>query len=174
MIKIENDRLYLREMTNEDISNLEGILKDAETMYAYEGSFTDSQVLSWLQWNMASYRTHGFGLWAVIDKGTSQFVGQCGIVFSVVEGEAVLEVGYLINKNFWGQGYAREASGLCVAYARDTLKAPKIASIIRDTNLASRRVAEYNQMEIVHEYDKDYSGVAVRHLVYSINFVEKL
>lgn len=172
-VVIENKRICLREMTVEDLSNLGSILKDEETMYAYEASFTDKQVNSWFEWNLKSYQEHGFGLWAVIDKVTNQFVGQCGLVFSDVEGEQLLEVGYLLNKQFWGKGYAREASSLCLDYARK-LGAPKVCSIIRETNLSSRRVAEYNQMLVVHEYNKDYSGTAVKHLVYSINFERKL
>lgn len=117
-VVIENKRIYLREMTVEDLSNLGSILKDEETMYAYEASFTDKQVNSWFEWNLKSYQEHGFGLWAVIDKVTNQFVGQCGLVFSDVEGEQLLEVGYLLNKQFWGKGYAREASSLCLDYAR--------------------------------------------------------
>lgn len=170
----DNNRIYLREMTVADRDNLVNILKDPETMYAYEGSFTDSQVDSWLEWNLKSYREHGFGLWAVIDKATNKFVGQCGIVYSEVEDQQLLEVGYLMNKTVWGRGYASEASTLAVAYARDVLKAPKICSIIRETNMASRRVAEHNQMSVVKEYFKDYSGTAIKHFVYSVNLAEKL
>lgn len=165
---IENQRVYLRELTESDIPHLSAILQDEETMYAYEGVYTDQQVEDWLVWNRESYADNGFGLWAIIDKATKAFIGQCGIVYSDVEGQSLLEIGYLVNKEHWGQGYAKEASHLCLCYARDYLKADKICSIIRDTNKPSRKVAEYNGMKVVKAYDKDYSGTPIRHLVYSL------
>lgn len=56
-----------------------------------------------------------------------------------------------------------------MSYAKNELKAKKICSIIRDTNLSSRKVAEKNGMTIVKEFDKNYSGLPVRHFVYSID-----
>ena len=37
------ERLYLREMKQSDFNSLCKILQDEETMYAYEGSFSDEQ-----------------------------------------------------------------------------------------------------------------------------------
>ena len=68
--------------------------------------------------------------------------------------------------------YASEASALCLNYAKNILQAQKICSIIRDTNSASQKVAENNGMTIVQEFYKDYSGLPVKHYVYSIDLVK--
>ncbi|MGM0218309.1 GNAT family N-acetyltransferase [Enterococcus sp. AZ126] len=167
---IENDKLYLRELTSDDFEDLCLILQDEETMYAYEAAFTNEKVNDWLNWNLKSYQENGFGLWAIIDQQNNNFIGQCGIVYSEVEGESLLEIGYLVNKQFWNQGYATSASQLCLTYAKNSLKAEKICSIIRETNLSSQKVAEKNSMTLVKQFDKDYSGLPVRHFVYSIDF----
>ncbi|EOH93402.1 hypothetical protein UAW_02650 [Enterococcus haemoperoxidus ATCC BAA-382] len=169
---IENDQLYLREFTSKDFEDLCLILQDEETMYAYEAAFTEEKVNNWLSWNLKSYQEHGFGLWAIIDQKSKDFIGQCGIVYSDVEDESLLEIGYLVNKRYWNQGYASSASQLCIAYAKDELKAEKICSIIRETNLSSRKVAEKNGMTIIKQFDKDYSGLPVRHFVYSIDLIK--
>ena len=41
---LETERLYLRELNETDFDSLCGILQDGETMYAYEGAFSDSEV----------------------------------------------------------------------------------------------------------------------------------
>lgn len=46
---LETERLYLREMEQSDFDSLCKILKDEETMYAYEGAFDDSEVQEWLE-----------------------------------------------------------------------------------------------------------------------------
>ena len=166
---IKNDQLYLRELTSDDFEDLSLILQDEETMYAYEAAFTKQQVSDWLNWNLKSYQENGFGLWAIIDQKSQNFIGQCGIVYSDVEDESLLEISYLVNKQYLNQGYASSASQLCMAYAKDKLKARKICSIIRDTNLSSRKVAEKNGMTILKQFDKDYSGRPVRHFVYSLD-----
>ncbi|MBO0473133.1 GNAT family N-acetyltransferase [Enterococcus ureasiticus] len=166
---IENEQLYLREFTPDDFSDLCLILQDEETMYAYESTFSQEKVTDWLNWNLKSYEENGFGLWAIIDQKSDAFVGQCGIVYSDVENESLLEIGYLVNKHYRNQGYATSASQLCLTYAKTELNAKKICSIIRDTNLSSQKVAEKNGMTIVKQFDKDYSGLPVRHFVYSID-----
>ncbi|MEI5991231.1 hypothetical protein A5881_002764 [Enterococcus termitis] len=166
---IENEQLYLREFTSDDFRDLCLILQDEETMYAYESAFTEEKVRDWLNWNLKSYQENGFGLWAIIDQKSKDFIGQCGIVYSDVEDESLLEIGYLVNKRYWNHGYATSASQLCITYAKNVLNAEKICSIIRDTNLSSRKIAEKNEMTIVKQFDKDYSGQPVRHFVYSID-----
>ncbi|MFD1900456.1 GNAT family N-acetyltransferase [Enterococcus termitis] len=53
---LENERLYLRELSEDDFEDLCAILQDEETMYAYEAPFTDEEVTDWLNWNLASYQ----------------------------------------------------------------------------------------------------------------------
>ncbi|GFI65740.1 hypothetical protein IMSAG185_01343 [Lachnospiraceae bacterium] len=40
----ETERLYLREMNQADFHSLCQILQDEDTMYAYEGAFSDEEV----------------------------------------------------------------------------------------------------------------------------------
>ncbi len=44
----ETERLYLREMNQADFHSLCQILQDEDTMYAYEGAFSDEEVQEWL------------------------------------------------------------------------------------------------------------------------------
>lgn len=45
---LETKRLILRKLNKDDFFNLAEILKDKETMYAYEHGFSDEEVKNWL------------------------------------------------------------------------------------------------------------------------------
>lgn len=160
---LETERLYLRELTQEDYPSLCRILQDEETMYAYEGAFCDKEVQEWLDRQISRYCRWGFGLWAVVLKETDQMIGQCGLTMQPWTGEEVLEVGYLLERNFWHRGYATEAARACRDYAFEVLQAKEVCSIIRDTNLASQKVAIRNGMCRKDSDIKHYKGVDMPH-----------
>ena len=165
---IETERLYLREMTQSDYNSLCKILQDTDVMYAYEGAFNDSEVQKWLDKQQQRYKDDGFGLWAVLLKESGEMIGQCGLTMQDYNGEQVLEVGYLFQKEFWHNGYAREAAIACKQYAFDKLNADEVFSIIRDTNLPSQNVAKRNGMTVCGEFVKHYRNVDMPHLLFSV------
>ena len=165
---IETTRLYLRELKQADVGSLSKILQDEQTMYAYEGAFDDQEVQAWLDKQLENYRQYGFGLWAVILKETDELIGQCGVTWQAFEDQKVLEVGYLFQRAFWHNGYAIEAAQACKGYAFDQLHAEEVFSMIRDTNVASQKVAERNGMTRRGKFVKLYRGVSMPHYAYSI------
>ena len=90
---LQTERLLLREMTQEDFPALCRILQDEQTMYAYEGAFSDSEAQVWLDRQLERYRQLGFGLWAVILKQTGEMIGQCGLTMQPWKGQELLRNG---------------------------------------------------------------------------------
>ena len=148
------ERTYLREMTQADYQDLCEILQDVETMYAYEHAFTDIEVQNWLNKQFERYEQLGFGLWAVIDKKTEYFIGQVGLTIQKVAGKEELEIGYLLKRKYWHNGYATEAAIACKEYAFNCLKKDRVVSIIRDSNHASQRVAQRIGMKVESQFTK--------------------
>lgn len=165
-IILETSRLYLRELTLKDFSNLCRSLQDKETMYAYEHAFSDEEVQAWLDKQLLSYRQNGFGLWAVIHKEDNIFLGQCGITLQNLHGNLVPEIGYVFQKDFWHNGYALEAAAACKEYAFSKLGFAKVYSIIRENNLASQRLALKNGMHKTDSIVKHYYGMDMPHDVF--------
>ncbi len=159
----ETDRLYLRKMNQDDYGALCKILQDEETMYAYEGAFSDEEAQAWLERQLSRYRKWGFGLWAVILKETGEMIGQCGLTMQPWKDEEVLEIGYLFRRQYWHRGYAAEAARACRNYAFDVLGAEEVCSIIRDMNTASQNVAVRNGMTVADHWVKHYRGVDMPH-----------
>lgn len=163
---LETERLYLREICQADIESLCKILQDEETMYAYEGAFSDQEVQEWLDRQIARYRKWNFGLWAVILKETDEMIGQCGLTMQPWKDNEVLEIGYLFQRAYWHKGYAFESAKACKKYAFEVLDAQEVCSIIRDTNIASQNVAIRNGMVLTDSWTKHYKGVDMPHYRY--------
>lgn len=119
---IETDRLYLRELTREDNADLACILCDKESMAYYPGPFNCKEVNNWIDWNVRSYRTNGYGLWAVILTDGDVFLGDCGITIQEIAGENLPELGYHVKKDYWNNGYATEAVKCGMHYVKDFTK----------------------------------------------------
>ncbi|MGN0738655.1 MAG: GNAT family N-acetyltransferase [Treponema sp.] len=165
---LETERLFLRELEQGDLSALKRILQDEETMYAYNGAFSDEEVQQWLDRQFERYEKYGFGLWAVVLKENGRMIGQCGLTMQPWNGDEVLEVGYLFERNFWHKGYATEAAIACKEYAFNKLGASEVCSIIRDTNQASQNVALRNGMKIKDTGIKHYRGEDMKHFRYVV------
>lgn len=73
-----------------------------------------------------------------------------------------------VEKACWHQGFATEAGEGCRQYAFNILKKQKVVSIIRDTNLASRKVAERLGMRPRFSFVKHYYGMDMPHIVYAV------
>lgn len=166
---LETERLYMRELNQSDFNSLCKILQDNDTMYAYEGAFSDSEVQEWLDNQISRYQKWGFGLWAVILKETDEMIGQCGLTMQPWKETEVHEIGYLFNKLYWHKGYATEAAKACKKYAFEVLKTDEVCSIIRDTNIASQNVAVRNGMKITDTWIKHYRGIDMPHYRYVIH-----
>lgn len=169
MYLLETERLYMRELRASDYAALCKILQDNEVMYAYEGAFSDAEAQAWLDKQLGNYKELGFGLWAVILKQTEEMIGQCGLTLQPYQEKQVLEVGYLFQKAFWGNGFATEAAKACKNYAFTTLNANEVFSIIRDTNIASQNVAKRNGMTRADTFIKHYRGIDMPHYLFSVS-----
>lgn len=169
---IETERLRLRKLTEADYENLALILRDEETMYAYNGAFSEEETRAWLAKQLDRYEKYDFGLWAVVLKENGTMIGQCGLTMQDWNGTEVLEVGYLFRREYWHHGYATEAAGACMKYAHDVLGAGEVCSIIRDTNTASQNVALRNGMKPVENevIVKHYRGADMPHHRYVFKF----
>lgn len=139
---LETRRLILRELCPNDFHEVCKLLQDNEVMYAYEGAFNGTEVQEWLDRQIKRYAEDKVGLWGAVLKENGELIGQCGITMQPYREQTVPEIGYLLRKNFWHNGYATEAARSCADYASHILGIKHIYSIIRDNNLPSQGVAK--------------------------------
>lgn len=139
---LETERMVLRRMEMSDVDDLMGIFSDSVAMRYYPGTKTRREAEEWVRRMLASYRDHGFGLWAAVLKDSGELAGQCGLTVQEVAGEEEVEIGYLFLRKFWGRGLATEAARASRDHGFHTLGYGRLVSLIDPRNLPSRRVAE--------------------------------
>lgn len=170
---LETPRLALREFGLGDYDDLCLMLRDAETMYAYEHAFSEAEARAWLQKQLDRYAADGFGLWAVSLKATGALIGQCGLTWQEAgDFGRVLEVGYIFNRAYWHRGCAAEAARACRDHAFSKLGAREVFSIIRVGNTASENVARRNGMTPRGGLNKHYYGMDMPHTIFSVRAEE--
>ncbi|MCI1780010.1 MAG: GNAT family N-acetyltransferase [Bacteroidales bacterium] len=158
---IETNRLYLRQLTQKDLSNLSLVLSDKESMRFYPHAFTLEEVAGWIEKNIKRYENDGFGLWAVIRKEDNLFLGDCGITLQNIDGEILPEIGFHIIKSFCNKGYATEAAEACKEYAIRKLGFKAIYSYSELENKPSQRVASKIGMSKIKTYKSNGAGKVV-------------
>ena len=141
----ETERLILREFTLDDAVELYRIFTDAETMrfQVVPENYSVEVERYYLGRHIEKYyNTVGFGLWAVILKENNRLIGRCGLVRQPFEGGEETEVSYLIEREFWNQGFASEAASAALKLGFEKYNFQMIVAFIDPRNTASIRVAE--------------------------------
>ena len=161
---LETERLRLRRFSREDVEAIFAIIGDDIAMQYYPKTFDRSDAVQWIERNLRRYSEHGYGLFAVTLKGSTDVIGDCGVIKQEVEGETRLEVGYHFRRDQWGHGYATEAARACMGLAFHAFGADKVISLIRPENVPSRRVAERNGMKL----ERQVMHYGLPHLVYAM------
>jgi len=87
------------------------------------------------------WELRGFGLWAVEERASGRFIGRIGC--HEPDGWPGFELGYVLAREAWGRGLAREGATAALEFARRELGRDTIISLIRPANRASVAVAEH-------------------------------
>lgn len=152
---LETTRLFLRPMKSDDVDALLHIFSDPKVMASFgEQPFDRERMLGWVNRNLEHQTEHGYGLFSVVLKSSDVLIGDCGLEVMQVEGERVAELGYDFRSDYWNQGYATEAAQAVRDFAFETLRLPKLISLIRVGNQASKRVAEKVGMRLASEFTR--------------------
>lgn len=152
-MRLETERLLLREMTLDDLDALLAVFSDPETMRFYPQAFDRAMTQQWIENMRQRERRDGFALLSMVLKETGGVVGDCGLVAQHIDGVDEVEIGWHVRRDLWGKGYATEAARACMAYGMATLGCTRFVSIIAPDNIASRRVAEKIGMTVERETD---------------------
>jgi ribosomal-protein-alanine N-acetyltransferase len=135
-----------------DVDALLGVFDDPVVMAAFSSDpFDRENMENWVRRNLEHQERFGYGLFSVILKETGLLIGDCGLEQMELDGELVAELGYDLRSDHWGRGLATEAAAAVRDYAFLELQLPRLASLIRQGNHRSRRVAEKIGLRLVDE-----------------------
>ena len=158
-MRLETERLLLREMTEEDFDALYRVLSDSDIMQHYPYAFDEARVRGWIQRNRERYQVFGFGLWAVCLKETGEMIGDCGLTMQVINGQIKPEIGYHIRGDQQRKGYAKEAAAAVRDWTFRNTPFRVIYSYMKYTNEPSARTAMAYGCRLVDEFADDENEI---------------
>jgi ribosomal-protein-alanine N-acetyltransferase len=160
---LETERLTLRRLTLDDLDALFALYRDPEIRrYFPEKTLTYQETKEELEWIIeVYYGRYGYGLWATIYKETGEFIGRCGLLPWTIEERQEVEVAYLLDKRYWGQGLATEAAAAIRDYAFAHLPVSRLICLVDPENEASRKVAQKIGMTLEKEMILDGTSALV-------------
>ncbi|HLO14434.1 MAG TPA: GNAT family N-acetyltransferase [Anaerolineales bacterium] len=95
----------------------------------------------------AHWEKYGYGNWGIMTGDEYEIIGWTGLQFLPELEET--EVGYLLDRSFWGRGYATEVARASLQFGFDHFAFPQLIALVHPENLASRRVLEKCSMTYV-------------------------
>lgn len=138
MDELLTPRLRLRHWRDDDLADLRRLDADDRFMRYLGPRGASEERLARMR---ADWAERGFGRWAVEERGSGRFVGHAGLgVHSLWPADP--ELGYGVDPELWGRGYATEAAGAALADGLGRLGFGRVVSIIHPENARSIRVAE--------------------------------
>lgn len=141
---IQTPRLSFRSFTVDDFDAVHAYASDpAVTRYTAFGPNTVEQTKEFLQRTVAE-STDGDRAnyhFAIIDKQTSRLIGSCGLMFSSPNGPQY-SFGYVLGKEWWGQGIASEATLALIEFGFRELRAHRLWAHVFVGNTGSERLLQ--------------------------------
>jgi RimJ/RimL family protein N-acetyltransferase len=110
------------------------------------------------------WETHGFGIWAIREQDTGNFIGHCGLV---INQPPRVELIYALARDHWGSGLGTEAAEAVVSYAGFALGITELDALLFPDNAASGRVLE--KLGFFHNGSEQRFGLDLLLYSYSAN-----
>ena len=141
MPKMESERLYFRAIKRHDVYDI----------YEYSSNPETSKYLLWnphqsidttkefIDIVISKYKSGDYNDWAIVYKDTEKMIGTCGFT-RIDEDNRVVEIGYVLNPDFWGFGLATEAVERVLEFAFEVLNVNRVEAKFIFGNDASLNV----------------------------------
>lgn len=141
-------RLLIRPLIINDYLNWqEFIMNESATFFFPEDwKLKPEKSLEWINYQLTRYEENRYGLHALIERESGCFIGQCGLLSQIIDGNNELEIAYHLIPRFWGKGYASEAASVFKTLCFENNLADSVISIVDTKNIPSQKVAERNGM----------------------------
>lgn len=133
-------RLLLRPYAAGDLDAMAGMFGDPDvTAFTFLGYRNREQTAEVLEEYMGFLAAHGYGMLAILDRATGEYLGEAGLFMSPM---GVPALRYALVKAAWGRGYAVEASAAVIDDSFERLGLERLIAGVKFENTPSLRVME--------------------------------
>jgi len=139
---IRTPHLVLRPLNEADAGVLHRIYQTEGVLRYFPNPVTPTleKVQRFVTVQQAHWEKHGYGNWGILAEGQAELIGWAGLQYLPELDET--EVGFLLDRPFWGKGYASEAALASLRFGFENFKLDHIIALVHPENLASRRVIQ--------------------------------
>jgi RimJ/RimL family protein N-acetyltransferase len=164
-VVLQTDRLVLRGWRATDRIPLAAMNADPVVMEHYVAPLTEAESSEFVDRVERHYDVHGWGLWAVELAATGSFIGHVGLTLATFDAPftPAVEVGWRLDREHWGHGYATEAARASLDHGFTVLGLDEIVSFTTPRNIRSQRVMEKLGMTRDRADDFEHPNVPVGH-----------
>ncbi|PNU01702.1 GNAT family N-acetyltransferase [Novosphingobium guangzhouense] len=140
MVRIETDRLILRDWAQGDITRFAAGTNTPAVM-RHLGGVMDAEKVALFEERVLGFQHRlGHTFWIVERKLDGEVLGFCGLKVIDAPGASFpgeMEIGWRLREDAWGQGYAKEAAGASLDAGFGRFGATEIFAITNIGNTAS-------------------------------------
>jgi RimJ/RimL family protein N-acetyltransferase len=142
---VQTERLALRPFEPTDLDALTAVFAKPEVwQFPYGRAFTRSETEAFLTSQIEHWADCGYGLWLASLRATGAAIGYVGLAVPTFLPELLptVEVGWRLDPDHWGRGFATEGARAALHEAFTTLGLAEVCSLPQSTNPPSARVCE--------------------------------
>lgn len=167
--------MLLRAWQESDLAPWTALNADSENLKFFPRVYSPEESLASFLRLRDLLATNALGLWAAEERSRGEFMGFVGLAKQDIPGVAFMpcyEIGWRLDKKYWGQGYATEAAQVVLDYGLNEGGLTEIFSFTAKQNLPSINVMkkiglrERPELAFAHPRIADESPVKW-HIVYS-------
>jgi len=174
-IELESDRILLRQWQENDLEPWIALNLDSDNLRYFPRTFSAEESADSFKRISEALEKNQYGLWAVEEKSSGEFMGFIGFAKQDLPGVSFMpcdEIGWRLDRKYWGKGYATEGAKVALAYGLTELEIATIYSYTSISNLPSinvmKKIGLHERPELAFEHPRIDIGSPVRsHLVYS-------
>ena len=179
-LELETPRLLLRQWREKDIDGYHQMGQDARVMEFFPKLQDREDCEKMVQRFNEHFEKNGYGFWAAENKATGKVIGPIGLNIPTFEAafNPSVEIGWRLNYESWGNGFATEGAERVLKFAFEELDEDRIVAFTAPGNVKSQNVMKRIGMKHLSEYDFDHPSIAAghplrRHAYYQILRSEK-
>jgi RimJ/RimL family protein N-acetyltransferase len=137
---VETERLLMRGWTQADFDAYAAANADPDVQRFLGGPQDREQSWRSLAAHIGHWQLRGYGQWALERREDGRLIGRAGLWNP--EGWFGVEVGWKLDRDAWGHGYATEAAAASLEWAWRNVDVDRVLAVIAPENEASLRVAQ--------------------------------
>lgn len=140
---LSTERLRLRHVTTADVDDLYAVFGDPEVMHFWShGAWTDRAEAEAYQASIQrGFDTRSLFQWGIARASDDRLLGTCTL-YQLIPGQRRGELGVILGREAWGQGFGTEALHALITFACEELGLHRLEADVDPVNVRSLALFE--------------------------------